>query len=298
MSEQGLFTSAFVNICSLTRLQALRLDWTDDAEAAALLPLLSRLVALQQLNLSVQTDNLVIPESLSHLLALTDITVNRAADCNALMHLPALKQLHLIDVQQPQIVPSELSSLRRLTQLDLFSVVLAGHVQSLSCLCALNHINFHSVRLAAGITPTALSLAVGCLTGLVSLQLTNVHVAGHLTVFAALSMLDTLVVDRGQLEHAVCSHNWQRLRDLDVSGNNLVSLPVGLTSLSMLTCLNLSDQQNATLQLNGLGDCCYGMPNLSIVHLYHVSGRWSADALCCIAEALSRAANEGFCCCF
>lgn len=275
----------------LSRLQALNASRLRQMGALALS--LTRLMSLEQLSLHNAADDLIIPLEISCLQALTDVDVHRAADCSAFMHLPAPHSLRLKFVREPIVFPVKMSGLTTLTRLVLDQSSLTGHVLELSCLQKMEVINLYDVKLSADRLHADLRRALASLTGLVHLSMRNTPIGIQLRGLASLSQLTRLVIEDGHLEVAVCSCNWLRLRDLSLSHNRLLSLPSGVTQLSCLRTLSVAWQDNASFQLDRLGDC-FGMPTLRRVSLQQARNKkWSADSLYCIATAMSSRSEDG-----
>lgn len=295
--DEQMSCCAYRNICSLGRLHSLKVNSPDLHGSRALMDFISHLTSLRQLGVyEPQGRQLIVPEEITRLHDLAEVGMGDVASCNALLHLPAIRTLWLNIVYEPLIVPTELPCATCLTSLTLSELHLAGHVQELSALCNLSKLSLEAVGTSHEVPLDTLNKTLGCLTSLMELHLVNMLIAIQLEDLAGLCKLEVLAVIRCQLEHAVCSSNWQRLRSLDLRSNCLSSLPVGRSNLSNLHDLDVSNQgphAHSTFQLQDSLLDCFALPNLQSVCLSQgLAQEWSPGSVSCMAKAMTKA---GFC---
>ena len=192
-----------------------------------------------------------------------------------------------------------LGSSQRLTYLSLETLSLGGGLHALSRLVNLKHcyVTFPHFEHVGG--EAGLCAAMGRLTALQSMSLSGCsHLRGlsdmQLDAFSSLSRLTALNLAENQLTSLEFGLKWQQIIWLNLRENNFQCMPAGITGLTALTSLDLSDQ-TADFQLQEPMDFLDSMTGLR--HLYLAQGnghKWSASSLFYLADAEVRIRSSAY----
>ena len=283
-------------MCSLTQLTQLRFsndEHTDLAalHAAARLPSqISQLGRLQELSFAIEEADasvpIFVPPELAHIQSLAFLSLSGVAQ-NGLTPIGRLSGLTYLKVSAkgenlPLVLPESCPGLTRLQILDIDGCHLEGNVQVLTHLSALSALKL--VWCCFGASPEEAAAALSNFQGLTQLDVSQYMIPGLPAALPALHQLIRLDISDTDLDRfEVQPHDLQRLEELILRGNQMHSMPIGISQLASLRTLSMQHQHGCAFQVQQKLRLWHEMPALHSVNLQQPHNHtWNMQSIYCL----------------